>query len=57
MKIYARVGESMPFTDERKNPEMPEGYIEMKTKRPGENYIAAENGEWVKVSEQENKSE
>ena len=48
MKIYAIIGESGQVIDARDIPQMPPGYIEMKSQRPwGDDYVAAENGEWI----------
>ncbi|WP_145601701.1 tail fiber assembly protein [Yersinia frederiksenii] len=49
MVIYGKVGESLMETwPDDMSPAPQDGYIQMKSERPGNDYYATESGEWLK---------
>ncbi|HDQ1373227.1 TPA: hypothetical protein P7W98_002968 [Escherichia coli] len=48
MKIYAEPGTAGYTLDLSKTPLCPDGFVEMSEERPGLNFIATEEGAWVK---------
>lgn len=49
MKYFAKVGESGVVIDSTKNPQCPDGYIEMLGDRPSPNAIAKDDGTWEEI--------
>lgn len=53
MKIYAEPGTAGYTLDLSKTPSCHEGFVEMSEERPGLNFIATEDGSWVKAQEKD----
>lgn len=53
MKIYAEPGYAGYTLDLSETPECPEGFVEMSEERPGLNFIATDDGTWVKAQEKD----
>ena len=53
MKIYAEPGYAGYTLDLSETPFCPEGFVEMSEERPGLNFIATQNGQWIEKSASE----
>ena len=53
IKYYAQPGTIYYTIDLSTTPTCPDGCIEMLEERPGLNYIATEDGQWIKVEDSE----
>ncbi len=46
VKIYSIIGSNVEHIDQRSHSVCPDGFIEMKERRPGEHHVAREDGTW-----------